>query len=70
LIIFKSFLQRITHFFQGKEAELTQGHQDLAMIMAHVHEAIITFSVAGHILSINNAAKSMFLIDAFNRSTL
>jgi two-component system sensor histidine kinase/response regulator len=63
LIIFKSFLQRITHFFQGKEAELTQGHQDLAMIMAHVHEAIITFSVAGHILSINNAAKSMFLID-------
>jgi two-component system sensor histidine kinase/response regulator len=62
LIIFKSFLQRITHFFQRKEAGLIQGHQDMAMIMEHVHEAIITFSVGGHILSINKAAQSMFLI--------
>ena len=62
MIIFKSFLQRITHFFQRKEGGLIQGHQDMAMIMEHVHEAIITFSVSGRILSINNAARSMFLI--------
>ncbi|MEH6449561.1 MAG: PAS domain S-box protein [Oleispira sp.] len=74
MIIFKRFFQEFTHFFNRKErkleyeikvnhAAMDQSQLHLEMIMDNVHDAIITFSVDGDILSINKAAKEMLLIE-------
>lgn len=74
MIIFKRLLQGFTHFFNSKErkhereinvnrAAKNQSRQHLQMIMDNVHDAVITFSVDGDILSINKSAKEMLLIE-------
>jgi PAS domain S-box-containing protein len=69
LITFKAFFSRAVHFFcRSKHANLDQYQQHLEMIMENVHDAIITFSVDGEILSINKAAKEMLLIDQKSQS--
>ena len=73
MIIFKPFLRRAAHYFKRSEhklkreirlnkASIDQYQQHLEIIMDNVHDAIITFSVDGEILSINKAAKDMLLI--------
>ncbi len=72
-------MKRAAHFFKRNEyklkreirvnhAALDHYQQHLEMIMDNVHDAIITFSVDGEILSINKAAKDMLLIEASNQS--
>lgn len=77
LIMIKPFLQRFADFFKRKEraldievihADLDEGKQHLEMIMQQIHEAIITFSVDGEIMSVNKAAKNMLLINEENQS--
>ena len=79
MIIFKAFFRRAARFFNSskhqlkrelrdKHATLDQYQQHLEMIMENVHDAIVTFSVEGEILSINKAAKDMLLIDEESQS--
>ncbi len=79
MIIFKPFFRRAAHFFdrgkhqlkrelRDKHATLDQYQQHLEMIMENVHDAIVTFSVDGEILSINKAAKEMLLINEESQS--
>jgi two-component system sensor histidine kinase/response regulator len=79
LIIFKPFLRRVAHYFKRNEHSLKretpldkvttdQYQQHLEMIMDNVHDAIVTFSAEGDILSINKAAKEMLLIDEKSQS--
>jgi len=77
LIIIKTFLQRVAHFFKGEERKvengsrhvaLDDGQQHLEMIMQHILEAIITFTVDGEIISVNKAAKEMLLINEESQS--
>ena len=73
----KPFLQTITDFFKRQtrisetdvtHAYLDEGQQHLEMIMKNIHEAVITFSVEGEIMSVNKAAKKMLLINEDNQS--
>jgi two-component system sensor histidine kinase/response regulator len=79
LIIFKPFLRHAAHYFKRSEqtlkreirlnkATIAEYQQHLEMIMDSVHDAIITFSVDGEILSINKAAKEMLLIEGDSQS--
>ncbi len=79
MIIFKPFLRRAARYFkrgdnslkrhiQLNNVAMDQYQQHLEMIMENVHDAIITFSVEGEILSINKAAKEMLLIDDVSQS--
>ena len=77
LIMIKPFLQTITDFFKRQtrisetdvtHAYLDEGQQHLEMIMKNIHEAVITFSVEGEIMSVNKAAKKMLLINEDNQS--
>jgi PAS domain S-box-containing protein len=77
LIIIKTFLQRAALFFKREERKvencinhvaLDADLQHLEMIMQNIREAIITFSVDGEILSVNDAAKEMLSINQDSQS--
>jgi len=65
---FKRNERKLKHEIRVNKAALDHYQQHLEMIMDNVHDAIITFSVDGEILTINKAAKAMLMIEVNSQS--